>query len=416
MKHLFKQPFFYTSIVSLIALGLIIGNFVFGWIPPTATPPSSNLPAPINVSSTAQSKQGYLAIATSTAPTSPLTVAGAIRSTSIGFIFPDSTTQATAATGGTNYWTLSGTNLFPTSTSYNVGIGTTAPTEQLDVNGEARFRQSGGHGGGPIEISDRTGANAQSILWNSYYDGAWKHRGTDYVGNLAFDNTGNLLYYSGGSGTGETAVSWTEKFRITNTGNVGIGVSPTLARLQVEGTISAKGSSIFAQSDNTCTDYSCAPIQIREAQYGATGGFLPPRLSFHWSGVVASQLTIESDGAIAVRNNPGTAYEKLRVATPAAANDAATMGYVLSKVSPTGWDCAIVDACVSNTANWPATANCAAGYRLITGGCFGANGTCLLNNANPTFSLQYSMPYNYTAWTCRGFGAFQMIARALCCR
>jgi hypothetical protein len=75
MKHLFKtttfnvvktrltgQPFFYTSIFSLIALGLIIGNFVFGWIPPTATPPSSNLPAPINVSSTEQTKAGNLII------------------------------------------------------------------------------------------------------------------------------------------------------------------------------------------------------------------------------------------------------------------------------------------------------------------------------------------------------------------
>jgi len=81
MKHLFKQPFFYTSIFSLIALGLIIGNFVFGWIPPTATPPSSNLPAPINVSSTAQSKQGYLAIGTSTAPSYPLDVVGTIQST-----------------------------------------------------------------------------------------------------------------------------------------------------------------------------------------------------------------------------------------------------------------------------------------------------------------------------------------------
>jgi hypothetical protein len=80
---LFKNAFFYTSLLSLIALGLIIGSYVFGWLPPTATPPSSNLPAPINVSSTGQSKVGYLAIGTSTAPTIPLNVSGTVNMTTL---------------------------------------------------------------------------------------------------------------------------------------------------------------------------------------------------------------------------------------------------------------------------------------------------------------------------------------------
>jgi len=79
-KSLFKQPLFYTTVLSLSLLGLIIGSYVFGWVVPTATPPGGNISL-------------------------------------------------------TNYWTLSGTYLFPTSTSYNVGIGTTTPSEKLEVAG-----------------------------------------------------------------------------------------------------------------------------------------------------------------------------------------------------------------------------------------------------------------------------------------
>jgi len=42
-KSLFKNPFFYTTVLSLSLLGLIIGNFVFGWTTPTAAPPSGNV-------------------------------------------------------------------------------------------------------------------------------------------------------------------------------------------------------------------------------------------------------------------------------------------------------------------------------------------------------------------------------------
>jgi hypothetical protein len=45
-------------------------------------------------------------------------------------------------TGGPNYWTLSGSNLYPNSTAYNVGIGTTAPAYKLDVNGYFRVNST----------------------------------------------------------------------------------------------------------------------------------------------------------------------------------------------------------------------------------------------------------------------------------
>lgn len=71
-------------------------------------------------------------------------------------------------------------------------------------------------------------------------------------------------------------------------------------------------------SNTNASDYTAAAIELRElnhgAAQGAAGGFqaIAPRLSFHWGGVVASQIALQSDGAICIINNPGTGYEKLR--------------------------------------------------------------------------------------------------------
>jgi len=74
-----KSFYFYTSIALLIILGLVIGNYIFGWTTPTANPPSSNLPAPINTGSSNQPKLGYLAVGTTTTPAYPLEVGNQLR-------------------------------------------------------------------------------------------------------------------------------------------------------------------------------------------------------------------------------------------------------------------------------------------------------------------------------------------------
>ena len=193
-KSLFKQPLFYTTVLSLLALGLIIASYVFGWTTPTQNPPAGNITLQ---SVTPGGSTGYvqfnnsgtfggdanlfwdntnkrLGIGTTT-PASPLTVVGAIRSTTGGFIFPDNTTQATAATAGVNYWTLSGTYLFPTSTSYNVGIGTTTPSEKLEVAGNIKLS--------PNVIIKLVGIGAKS----------WCKTTTSYTGNLGGISGANAI-------------------------------------------------------------------------------------------------------------------------------------------------------------------------------------------------------------------------------
>ena len=60
--------------------------------------------------------------------------------------------------------------------------------------------------------------------------------------------------------------------------------------------------------------YDVAPIEIRTVN--------TPRLSFHWPGVVASQIGMDSAGVIRTYNNPGNAYERF------AASDITANGFV----------------------------------------------------------------------------------------
>jgi len=59
-------------------------------------------------------------------PGQKLDVNGSIRSTSGGFVFPDGSTQTVAASGG-NSWSMSNGNVYTTTPTNNVGIGTTTP-------------------------------------------------------------------------------------------------------------------------------------------------------------------------------------------------------------------------------------------------------------------------------------------------
>lgn len=63
-------------------------------------------------------------------------------------------------------------------------------------------------------------------------------------------------------------------------------------------------------SNSNATGYSNSSLELRETNF-AGAGQQPPRLGFHWGGVVASQIGIESDGKIAILNNPGSGYENM---------------------------------------------------------------------------------------------------------
>ncbi len=83
----------------------------------------------------------------------------------------------------------------------------------------------------------------------------------------------------------------------------------TTGNIGSQGFIPNNGSGNWQIASNSnATDYSTSSLELRETNF-AGAGQQPPRLGFHWSGVVASQISIENSGRMAIRNNPGTGYE-----------------------------------------------------------------------------------------------------------
>ncbi len=110
-------------------------------------------------------------------------------------------------------WTLTGSNLYPDSTSYNVGIGTTAPGAKLAVDTSVLIGRPGGTGPG------------DAVLYLGPYTNA-----TTYAASLRYNDTTANLDITPRSGYST----------IFTSGNVGIGTTaPTQALLSVAGNIAA---------------------------------------------------------------------------------------------------------------------------------------------------------------------------------
>ena len=103
---------------------------------------------------------------------------------------------------------------------------------------------------------------------------------------------------------------------VATTNGITGGTIISTGTIQVDNTVirttgnqSITGNTTFYPS-GTGTGYSTAAIELMSSSSGLTG--TPPRIGFHWGGVVASNIAIESNGTIVIRDNPGTGYEDFK--------------------------------------------------------------------------------------------------------
>jgi len=109
----------------------------------------------------------------------------------------------------------------------NVGIGTSSPAT-LDS------------GGINLQIKDRSAlfqlaaVNSTYLSNNIYYDGTWKRITSGYGAMIRLLNDSNgISFYTTGTGSANSSVTFTEAITIKNDGNVGIGSSNPTYKLQV---------------------------------------------------------------------------------------------------------------------------------------------------------------------------------------
>ena len=143
-----------------------------------------------------------------------------------------------------------------------VGIGTSSPSNALDVNGTSRFRQ---------EVQFNTSGTIQSRIGISTYSGS---NTVFAIGNDSGATANNIAFYNAGA----------ERMRIDSSGNVGIGNAVPTHTLSVTGTMNISGaanigSTLGVTGNITSGNLATSVITATGAVFtqGATGAFVTRR-------------------------------------------------------------------------------------------------------------------------------------------
>jgi len=106
--------------------------------------------------------------------------------------------------GCTSFWSLSGTNLTPTSTTYKVGVGTLNPSSTLHVVGGTSTLQS-------VQIGTTAGDNPLRITAATSYSASDSVGGTARITNTLNAGSGLGIYSNfAGSATNDLLVLWAD--------------------------------------------------------------------------------------------------------------------------------------------------------------------------------------------------------------
>ncbi len=277
---------------------------------------------------------GNVGIATTT-PSYKLDVVGAGQFSQPVIVgTPTATNHATTKSyvdsmfSGSGQWTTNGGVVYLTSTTQNVGIGTTAPSVNLEVNGGSSWI--------PMQVvSTNSTGTGYNILPNGGFPG-WMI----WAGNPNNATFGNKLLFSTTSGLGNS----TEKMTLTSTGSLGIGTTGPGAKLDVSvgyGTTTGLITSLNGYGTKVGAIWSGSatiPTGVLSLYYGATSNIQLNSETGQNSYINAGNVGIATTTPSYKLDVVGTSQfsQPVIVGTPTAATHATTKSYVDSMFSGSG--------------------------------------------------------------------------------
>lgn len=315
---------------------LVVTAGVYAWTEPSASPPGGNIAAPINVSSTAQTKTGWLGLGN-------ITPASVLHIGSYGQTWgADISIDSTGLTGGKR-WSLISTagtagegqgkfllkNTDPADTNPvkmvvtsdgKVGIGTTSPQYGLDVSGSGvnGIIRVGRLTAFPSDKTPDNGAiyyNTSDNEFKCFQNGKWWDclssaaaggvSGTqNYVAKFTSSTAiGNSQIFDNGTFVGIGTLAPAYKFDVLSAGTRGINVSATLnSGADVYGTYSVAANSagqsvgVFGQGgthgvyayNNSASGYA---LYVHQANASGYAVFSPSSAVSHFNGNVGIGIT-----------------------------------------------------------------------------------------------------------------------------
>lgn len=250
--------------------------------------------------------------------------------------FQPGTTGFNSTDGAAMLFNVSGTERMRVHTDGNVGIGETAPTFKLDVNGTSGMRVTGPSMYGLMLKSSSLTSDFMGIRWRDNANANLWSMGNDFSGDgghdfwlfdnvngetvlladpaatsyLSFGTTNGGLEYDNATEQLRVFTSGTNKLFVNSSGSVGIGVSTApFGKLQVDA--SAAGTmaeNLWLKNSATATVDSSANIVFAAASgAGATTRFAEIR-------GIATDVSVNPDGALAfVTMKDGGINERMRV-------------------------------------------------------------------------------------------------------
>jgi hypothetical protein len=204
----------------------------------------------------------------------------------------------------------------------NVGIGTSSPAYKLDVVGNTQIRgnistdlqtvsawtatsrayESSSYGA----FSSNDGTGNVYVSTNAYEssDNNWKRVVATSAGLYQINFTGAHIWSATAAGVADSAITWSERMRITSTGNVGIGTSSPASNLTVKGNVGI----IRAEYDTNTSQFTTLNYDGVAVQGAQDAYWLVASGRFHaWYTGSSERMRIDSSGNVGIGTSSPTA-------------------------------------------------------------------------------------------------------------